>query len=75
MKNLSLDDDKGKALRAELGKLVGRTAVPFIFIDGKYVGGYDGGTSEEAPGIMDLAFKGTLIPKLQAAGALELATQ
>lgn len=71
VKYIRLDDpwEKGNPLRAELGKKVGRTSVPGIFIDGKYVGGYDGGVSEEAPGIMELAFRGTLIPKLEAAGA------
>lgn len=48
--------------------MTGRTAVPFIFVDGKYVGGYDGGVSDEAPGIQDLAFKGKLLPMLDAAG-------
>jgi hypothetical protein len=66
-----LDDpsDDGNPLRSELSKKVGRTAVPFIFIDGKYVGGFDGGTSEEAPGIVELAFRGSLIPQLEAVGA------
>jgi glutaredoxin 3 len=72
VKIVRLDDpwDEGNPMRAELGKMVGRSSVPVVFIGGKYVGGYDGGVSDEAPGILDLAFKGTLRPKLEAAGAL-----
>ena len=71
-KVVRLDDpwDEGNALRAELGKMVGRSSVPAIFIGGKYVGGFDGGVSDEAPGILDMAFKGTLRPMLEVAGAL-----
>ena len=64
-------DDKGNPMRAELGKKVGRTSVPFIFVDGNYLGGYDGGINDDAPGIVDLAFKGTLRPKLIDAGAMK----
>lgn len=71
-KNVRLDDpwDKGNPIRAEIGKMVGKSSVPCIFIGGKYVGGYDSGISEEAPGILSLAFQGTLRTKLEAAGAL-----
>lgn len=74
-KNVRLDNpwSTGNVLRAELGKMVGRSSVPFIFIDSKYVGGYDGGIDEDAPGIVDLAFLGTLRPKLESAGALKAA--
>ena len=67
-----LDDPwaEGNPMRAELGRRVGRTSVPCIFVGGEYVGGYDGGVGEESPGIVDLAFQGKLIPKLEAAGAL-----
>jgi hypothetical protein len=41
-----------------------------VFIGGEYVGGFDGGTSDDTPGILDLAFQGKLRPKLEAAGAL-----
>ena len=70
VKIVRLDDpwSKGNPIRAELGKMVGRTSVPFIFIGGSYVGGYDGGTSENAPGMVEMAFKGTLIPALREAG-------
>ena len=73
-KVVRLDDpwDEGNTLRAEIGKMVGRSSVPAIFIGGKYVGGYDGGVSDEAPGILDMAFKGTLRPMLEEVGALPL---
>jgi glutaredoxin len=71
-KNVRLDDplEEGNPLRAELGKMVGKSSVPCIFIGGNYVGGYDGGASEETPGILSLAFQGKLHPMLEAAGAL-----
>ena len=57
-------------MRAELGKMVGRSSVPCIFIGGNYVGGFDGGVGEDSPGILELAFKGTLGDKLKDAGAM-----
>lgn len=73
VKIVRLDDpwDEGNVLRAELGKRTGRTSVPSIWIAGKYVGGFDAGVSEESPGIVNLAFRGTLLPMLEAAGALK----
>mmetsp|Transcript_14422 Transcript_14422/g.17392 ORF Transcript_14422/g.17392 Transcript_14422/m.17392 type:complete len:208 (-) Transcript_14422:119-742(-) len=73
VKIVRLDDpwDKGNPMRAELGKMVGQSSVPCIFIDGEYVGGFDSGPTDEAPGILDLAFKGTLLTKLKAADALK----
>ena len=59
---------EGNPIRAELGKKVGRSSVPSIFIGGKYVGGFDGGVSDDAPGIQAMAFQGKLRPALQAAG-------
>ena len=72
VKIVRLDDpwEEGNPMRAELGKRVGRTSVPCVFVGGEYVGGYDGGVGEESPGLVDLAFQGKLIPKLEAAGAL-----
>lgn len=61
---------EGNPIRAELGKMLGRSSVPVIFIGGKYVGGFDGGVGEDSPGILELAFKGTLREKLIEAGAL-----
>jgi glutaredoxin 3 len=60
---------EGNPIRAELGKMVGRSSVPAIFIGGHYVGGFDGGISkDDAPGIQAMAFQGTLRPALEAAG-------
>lgn len=72
-KVVRLDDpwSEGNPLRAEIGKRVGRPTVPSIWIGGEYVGGFDGGTGEDSPGIVDLAFRGTLRPMLEAAGALK----
>mmetsp|Transcript_8332 Transcript_8332/g.20062 ORF Transcript_8332/g.20062 Transcript_8332/m.20062 type:complete len:228 (-) Transcript_8332:34-717(-) len=73
VKIVRMDDpwDEGNPMRAEIGKMVGKSSVPMIFIGGDYVGGYDAGVSDDAPGILDMAFKGTLLPKLEAAGAME----
>ncbi len=70
---MRLDDpwEEGNPIRAELGKMVGRSSVPAIFIGGKYVGGYDGGVGKESPGILELAFRGTFREKLKEAGALK----
>jgi glutaredoxin len=72
-KTVPLDEpwDKGNELRAELSKQFGRSSLPAIFIGGKYVGGYDGGVSDEAPGIVNLSFQGKLLPMLEAAGAVK----
>jgi glutaredoxin len=74
-KIVRLDDpwSKGNPIRAELGKRVGRTSVPFVFIDGKYVGGYDGGLDGDAsaPGMVKMAFQGTLRSSLEKVGALK----
>ena len=72
-KNVRLDDpwSEGNPIRAELGKMVGRSSVPCIFIGGKYVGGFDGGVGDEKPGILTMAFEGTLREKLKEVGALE----
>ena len=37
------------------------------------MGGCDDGPSDDAPGLVPLAFRGTLFDKLQAAGALQAA--
>lgn len=49
---------------------MGRSSVPCVFIGGEYVGGFDGGVGDEAPGMVALAFKGTLRGMLDDAGAL-----
>mmetsp|Transcript_1449 Transcript_1449/g.3123 ORF Transcript_1449/g.3123 Transcript_1449/m.3123 type:complete len:212 (-) Transcript_1449:186-821(-) len=70
VKVVRLDDpwDQGNPVRAEIGKRVGKSSVPMIFIGGKYVGGFDAGVSDEAPGIQSMAFRGTLRPALEEAG-------
>jgi glutaredoxin 3 len=72
-KIVRLDDpwEEGNPFRSELGKMVGRSSVPCIFIGGEYVGGFDGGVGDESPGILEMAFKGTLREKLMAVGALD----
>ncbi|KAL7442053.1 hypothetical protein ACHAXM_011280 [Skeletonema potamos] len=72
-KVVRLDDpwESGNPIRAELGKMVGRSSVPCIFIGGEYVGGFDGGVGDESPGILEMAFKGTLRQKLMAVGSLD----
>eukprot|EP00585_Thalassiosira_rotula_P010220 CAMPEP_0196139758 /NCGR_PEP_ID=MMETSP0910-20130528/6917_1 /TAXON_ID=49265 /ORGANISM="Thalassiosira rotula, Strain GSO102" /LENGTH=202 /DNA_ID=CAMNT_0041400525 /DNA_START=32 /DNA_END=640 /DNA_ORIENTATION=- len=71
-KIVRLDDpwSEGNPIRAELGKMVGRSSVPCIFMGGKYVGGFDGGVGEDSPGILEMAFKGTLRDTLKEVGAL-----
>ena len=58
--------DEGKALRAELAEMTGRTSVPNTFIAGEGIGGCNDG-----PGLMTLKENGKLEPMLRAAGVLE----
>jgi len=73
-KIVRLDDpwDEGNPIRATLGRKVGRTSVPFVFVGGKYIGGYDGGLEggPDAAGMVDLAFQGKLRDILTEAGAM-----
>lgn len=71
-KIVALDEpwDQGNPIRAELGRMTKKSSVPSIWIGGEYVGGCDDGPSDAAPGLVPLAFKGQLIPKLQEAGAM-----
>lgn len=56
----------GSAVRAELGKMTGRTSMPSVFIGGKFVGGlFDG-----EPGLVPLQESGELTKMLKDAGAL-----
>jgi glutaredoxin len=63
--------NEGNPIRAELGKRVGRSSVPMVFLKGEYVGGYDGGVDDNAPGLVAMAFQGTLLPRLVQTGALK----
>ena len=69
-----LDDpwEEGNPVRAVLGRKVGRTSVPFVFVGGNYIGGYDGGIEgkPDQAGMVDLAFAGRLREMLTEAGAL-----
>ena len=68
--NIMLDApwSDGNPIRAELGKIVGRSSVPMVIVDGNYIGGYDGGVSDEAPGVLKMAFEGSLRSTLESAG-------
>ncbi|KAL3918557.1 MAG: hypothetical protein SGPRY_005971, partial [Prymnesium sp.] len=70
-KVVRLDDpwSEGNPRRAALGRLTGKSSVPSIWIGGSYVGGCDDGPSDEAPGLVTLAFRGTLYKMLEDAGA------
>ena len=59
--------DDGKALRAEMAGLVGRTSVPAIWIGGDFIGGCNDGPKG---GIAKLDESGDLQTMLQEVGAL-----
>ena len=60
-------DPEGKAIRAELADLIGRTSVPAIWIDGEFIGGCNDGPMG---GIMQLKREGRLDDMLRTAGAI-----
>ncbi|CAJ1953887.1 unnamed protein product [Cylindrotheca closterium] len=60
-------DPDGKAIRAEMADFVGRTSVPAIWIEGRFVGGCNDGPMG---GIIKLNESGELTGLLKAAGAL-----
>ena len=62
---------EGNPVRAALGRRTGKSSVPSIWINGKYIGGCDDGPNEDAPGLVKLAFRGTLRPMLISAGVLK----
>ena len=70
-KIVRLDDpwSEGNVKRAALGRLTGKSSVPSIWVGGEYIGGCDDGPSDAAPGLVPMAFRGTLREKLAAAGA------
>ena len=72
-KIVRLDDpwSEGNVKRAALGRLTGKSSVPSIWIGGEYIGGCDDGPSDSSPGLVPMAFRGTLQSKLEAAGAFE----
>jgi hypothetical protein len=46
-----------------------------VFIGGEYVGGFSDGPTEEAPGLVNLAFDGKLRPMLVESEALSSASE
>mmetsp|Transcript_13966 Transcript_13966/g.16870 ORF Transcript_13966/g.16870 Transcript_13966/m.16870 type:complete len:220 (-) Transcript_13966:463-1122(-) len=72
-KIVRLDDpwEEGNPKRAALGRLTGKSSVPSVWINGVYIGGCDDGPTDEAPGLVPLAFQGKLLPMLEAAGAVK----
>ncbi|KAK3258845.1 hypothetical protein CYMTET_32129 [Cymbomonas tetramitiformis] len=62
--NLESRED-GAALRAELGRLTGRTSIPHIFIGGQSIGGCNDGT----PGLRPLIASGELEARLDKCSA------
>lgn len=60
-------DPDGKAIRAEMADLLGRTSVPAIWIGGKFIGGCNDGPMG---GIVNLDNSGELKTMLQNVGAL-----
>jgi glutaredoxin len=60
-------DPDGKAIRAEMADLVGRTSVPAIWIGGKFVGGCNDGPMG---GVITLSESGELDGLLKGVGAL-----
>lgn len=57
----------GKAIRAEMADVIGRTSVPAIFIGGDFIGGCNDGPKG---GIVKLNGSGELDAMLGAVGAL-----
>jgi len=72
-KSIELNEpwSEGNLVRAALGRKTGKSSVPSIWINGKYIGGCDDGPTDESPGLVKLAFRGTLRPMLIAAGVLK----
>ena len=57
----------GKAIRAEMADIIGRTSVPAIWIGGDFIGGCNDGPKG---GIVKLNDSGNLDPMLKAVGAM-----
>jgi glutaredoxin 3 len=67
--DLRKDVSDGMAIRAELGKMIGRTSVPAIWIQQQYIGGCNDGGPNNI-GIRGLNDNGQLDVMLQKAGVL-----
>lgn len=69
-KVIELDKESdGKAVRAEMGTMLGRTSVPAIWINGVFIGGCNDGPSEYN-GINNLNSQNKLDGMLKSAGAI-----
>ena len=66
--------EDGSALVAELGEMTGRTSVPHIWIGGEYIGGFNDGIGEAAPGLRPLIASGRLGPALEKAARRRVGT-
>jgi len=67
---LELDKEAdGKAIRAEMGDLLGRTSVPAVWIQGEFVGGCNDGPSK-FNGLNNLNSNNQLDSMLKSAGAM-----
>ena len=67
--------EDGSALVAELGAMTGRTSIPHIWVGGQYIGGFNDGIDEAAPGLRPLIASGRLGPALQKAALRRVATK
>jgi glutaredoxin 3 len=68
---VELDQDvDGKAIRAELGEIIGRTSVPAIWINKVFIGGCNDG-GPDGGGIVQLQQTGRLVGLLKGVGALK----
>lgn len=68
MLELDVDPD-GKAIRAEMADMIGRTSVPAIWIGGAFIGGCNDGPSEYG-GLNTINESGKLDQMLAAVGAV-----
>ena len=60
----------GKAIRAEMADLIGRTSVPAIWIGGVFIGGCNDGPTKDRGGIVQLNDSGELDAMLSSVGAI-----
>ncbi|KAL3817282.1 hypothetical protein ACHAXA_003203 [Cyclostephanos tholiformis] len=67
---IELDKESdGKAVRAEMGQMLGRTSVPAIWINGEFIGGCNDGPAKYG-GINNLNSQNKLDGMLKSAGAI-----
>eukprot|EP00471_Norrisiella_sphaerica_P004293 CAMPEP_0184479032 /NCGR_PEP_ID=MMETSP0113_2-20130426/893_1 /TAXON_ID=91329 /ORGANISM="Norrisiella sphaerica, Strain BC52" /LENGTH=114 /DNA_ID=CAMNT_0026857011 /DNA_START=55 /DNA_END=399 /DNA_ORIENTATION=+ len=67
MKIIETDQDpNGDEYKLQLKQKTGRSSVPQIFVQGKFIGGCNDG-----PGVVPLHQQGKLVPMLKEAGAIK----